>query len=82
MSKAYTEDITTRKPVMTLHTRNHVDAMKDDHTLKPKRETVSVEETLKTEIIINQALIDLLISKGIITKEELLDRVKELRKTK
>jgi hypothetical protein len=82
MSKAYTEDITTRKPAMILHARNHVDVMKDDHTLKSKRETVSLEETLKTEMIVNQALIDLLIAKGIITQEELLDRIRELRKTK
>jgi hypothetical protein len=60
-----------------------VNAMEDNEpTAKPKRETVSVEETLKTEIMINQALIDLLIAKGIITQEELFDRVKELRKTK
>ncbi len=82
MSKAYTEDITTRKPAMTLHARNRVDVMKDDHTLKPKRETVSLEETLKAEILVNQALIDLLIAKGIITQEELFDKVRELRKTK
>ena len=82
MSKAFTEDITTRKPAKILHARNHVDAMKDEHSLKPKRETVSVEETHKTEIMINQALIDLLIAKGIITQEELFDRVRELRKTK
>ncbi len=82
MSKAFTEDITTRKPAKILHARSHVDAMKDEHSLKRKRETVSVEETLKTEIIINQALIDLLITKGIITQEELLDKVRELSKTK
>ena len=82
MSKAYTEDITTRKPAKILHARNHVDAMKDEHSLKPKRETVSVEEALRTEIMINQALIDLLIAKGIITQEELLERIKVLSKTK
>lgn len=41
---------------------------------------VSIEEALKMEIIINQALTDLLIEKGIITEVELLERVKVLKK--
>lgn len=43
-------------------------------------EIVSVEEAIKMEMIINQALIDILISKGICTEEEIVDRIKELRK--
>lgn len=43
------------------------------------RKTVSVEEALQTEMLINQALIDLLVSKGIITQEELLARVQTIR---
>jgi hypothetical protein len=39
-----------------------------------------VEEALKMEMIINQALIDILISKGILTEDELVDKIKELRK--
>lgn len=40
---------------------------------------VSIEEALKMEININQALIDLLIEKGIITEEELLEKVRLIR---
>lgn len=40
---------------------------------------VSLEEALKMEIIINQALIDLLVEKGIITEEELMEKVRELK---
>lgn len=36
---------------------------------------VSVEEALEMEIILNQALTDLLIEKGIITEEELLKKI-------
>jgi len=43
-------------------------------------EVVSLREALDMEIIINQALIDLLVSKGIITEEELLDKIEETRK--
>jgi predicted transcriptional regulator len=38
------------------------------------------EEILTTEIILNQALIDLLIKKDIITVEELVKGVKEIKK--
>lgn len=44
------------------------------------KEVVSIEEALQTEMLINQALIDLLVSKGIITQDELLARIQELRK--
>lgn len=40
---------------------------------------VAVEEALQMEMLINQALIDLLVYKGIITNEELLARIQELR---
>ena len=43
-------------------------------------EEVPIEEALRMEIIINQALIDLLVEKGIITKEELLEKVEVLMK--
>ncbi len=43
-------------------------------------EVVPVEEALKMEMIINQALIDLLIAKEILTEDELVDKIKELRK--
>lgn len=37
------------------------------------REVVGIEEALHMEMIINQALIDLLIEKGIMTTQELMD---------
>ena len=36
---------------------------------------VTVEEALRMEIILNQALTDLLIEKGILTEEELLAKI-------
>jgi hypothetical protein len=44
-----------------------------------EREEVSVEEALRIEIVINQALTDLLVEKGIVTEAELLEKVKDLR---
>ena len=41
---------------------------------------VSVEEALQMEIIFNQALMDVLVSKGVITEQEVLDRVEEVRR--
>ena len=43
-------------------------------------EVVSLREALDMEIIINQALIDLLVSKGINTQEEIMDKIEEIRK--
>jgi predicted transcriptional regulator len=40
---------------------------------------MTAEEVLKTEIILNQALIDLLIRKEIITVEELVHGIKEIK---
>lgn len=41
---------------------------------------ISAEEVLKTEIIVNQALIDILIAKKIISEEELLKSIQKIRK--
>lgn len=43
------------------------------------KEVVPIEEALQMEMLINQALIDLLVTKGIITTEELLARIQYLR---
>ena len=43
-------------------------------------EEVSLEEALQMEIIFNQALMDVLVAKGVITEQEVLDRVEEVRK--
>jgi len=41
---------------------------------------ISAEEVLKTEIIVNQALIDILVAKQIISEEELLTSIQKIRK--
>ena len=41
---------------------------------------ISAEEVLKTEIIVNQALIDILVAKQIISEEELLISIQKIRK--
>ena len=41
---------------------------------------ISAEEILRTEIIINQALIDILIAKQVITEEELVKRIKNIKR--
>jgi len=43
-------------------------------------EEVSVEEALQMEIIFSQAMMDVLIAKGLITEEEVLDRVEDIKK--
>lgn len=79
MSKGSTDDITSRKLGMIADARKAVDSIKGDKpTDEPKRETVSLEEALKTEMLVNQALINILISKGLISQEELLTEIKEL----
>ena len=43
-------------------------------------EVVSLREALDMEIIINQALIDLLVCKGIIIQEEIMHKIEKIRK--
>ena len=43
-------------------------------------DVLSLNEALNMEIIINQALIDILVAKGIFTQEELMAKVEEVRK--
>ena len=45
-----------------------------------QNEVISLREALSMEIIINQALVDLLVSKGIITQEELMENIEKVRK--
>ena len=40
---------------------------------------ISAEEALQTEIILNQALIDILISKGFISESELIRGIRRIR---
>ena len=79
MSKSTIDDITSRKLTMSLHARNHVDAAKDKPFAKPQREAVSHEESLHSEVLVNQALVDILVGKGVISREELLERIEEIR---
>lgn len=41
---------------------------------------ISAEEALRTEIILNQALIDILIAKGVISEDELIQNIKKIKK--
>lgn len=41
---------------------------------------ISAEEALRTEIILNQALIDILIVKGLISEEELINGIRKIKK--
>ncbi len=52
----------------------------EDNAMDDKEMTeVTVEEALQMEIIVNQALTDILIEKGIITEEELLEKIEALK---
>ncbi|MBU0909261.1 MAG: hypothetical protein KKA54_13375 [Proteobacteria bacterium] len=44
-----------------------------------KEEMVSLVEAIKMEMIINQALIDVLVEKGILTHDEIMAKVKEIK---
>jgi hypothetical protein len=41
--------------------------------------SISAEEVLRTEIIVSQALIDILIAKQIISEEELVNSIRNIR---
>ncbi len=43
-------------------------------------DVIPLHEALHMEILINQALIDILVEKGILTQEELLAKIEEIRK--
>ncbi len=43
-------------------------------------DVLSLREALNMEIIINQALIDILVAKGIITQNELMEKIEEIRR--
>ncbi len=43
-------------------------------------DVVFLREALNMEIIINQALIDILVEKGILTQEELMTKIEQIRK--
>jgi hypothetical protein len=44
-----------------------------------QQDSISAEVLLKTEIIVNQALIDILIAKQFITEKELVDSIRNIR---
>jgi hypothetical protein len=39
---------------------------------------ISAEEALRTEIILNQALIDILIAKGVVSEDELIGTIRKI----
>ena len=41
---------------------------------------ISAEEALRTEIILNQALIDILIVKGVFSEDELINSVRKIKR--
>jgi hypothetical protein len=43
------------------------------------RTNFSIEEILRTEVIVNQALIDILIAKQIISEEDLIAGIRKIR---
>ena len=57
-----------------------LETRKERLIMASKREEVPLKEALHTEILINQALIDLLVNKGIITQEELMERIQVISK--
>ena len=44
-----------------------------------KQTPMTAEEILRTEIIVNQALIDILLAKQIISEEELVNSIRNIR---
>lgn len=82
MSKSAINDVTTRKLTMILHARNHVDLTKDKSSASPQRDAAPHEGALHPELLLYQALIDILVANGIISREELLERIQELRKAR
>ena len=41
---------------------------------------ITAEEALQTEIILNQALIDILIAKGFISEDELINSIRKIKR--
>ena len=41
---------------------------------------ITIEEALQMESIFSQALMDVMVAKGLITEQEVLDRIKEIKK--
>ena len=44
------------------------------------KKVMSAQDVLKTEIIVNQALIDVLIAKQLVTEEELLKSIRKIKR--
>ena len=41
---------------------------------------ITIEEALQMESIFSQALMDVMVAKGLITEQEVLDRIEEIKK--
>jgi hypothetical protein len=46
----------------------------------PSQTVISAEEALRTEIILNQALIDILIAKKLISEDELINGIRKIKR--
>ena len=44
------------------------------------RTVISAEEALRTEIILNQALIEILIAKGFVSEDELINNIRKIKR--
>ena len=44
-----------------------------------KKAGVSIADALKTQVVVNQALIDILITKGIFTRDELISQIQIIK---
>lgn len=44
------------------------------------KDVITAQDALKTEIIVNQALIDILIAKQVITEDELVKSIENIRR--
>jgi hypothetical protein len=42
-------------------------------------QTVSVADAIKTQVVVNQALVNLLIAKGIFTREEFMEQIRAVK---
>ncbi len=63
-------DCTEQQPAETLHMAERIIT----------QTVISAEEALQTEIILNQALIDILIVKGFISEDELINVIRKIKK--
>ena len=65
-------------PKTVLHTNPPENLLMAERIVTPT--VISAEEALRTEIILNQALIDILIAKGLISEDELINGIRKIKR--